>query len=186
MRAPVEGLLPGYFRVFQDVNGGFVDVHESHGKLESRQNLPIALFLAARGEQIRLLPVHDLPGVKSPDATRNGVAWKFKTLKRVTANAGNTALRNASKQADRVLLTLQTDFNVGSLEPAMFDRLRRVAHLVEIAVLLGNNIHHFSRAEILRNTFRGKMGKKNGERSMLRLPGGYGLSPTPLQIHTML
>lgn len=42
-------LVPGYFRVFQGTDGSFVDIHETHGKLESRQNLPIALFLAARG-----------------------------------------------------------------------------------------------------------------------------------------
>ena len=37
----------GYTRVFENPTGGFVDVHESHGKQESRQNLLVALFLAA-------------------------------------------------------------------------------------------------------------------------------------------
>ena len=47
-------------------------MHETHGKLESRQNIPIALFLAARSEHGRLLPVLDLRNVKSLDAFRNG------------------------------------------------------------------------------------------------------------------
>ena len=63
----------GYTRVFENPMGGFVDVHENHGKQESQQNIPIALFFAARGEQVQLLPVADKLGVKSPDATRNGV-----------------------------------------------------------------------------------------------------------------
>ena len=70
--------VPGYFRVFQGTDGSFVDIHETHGKLESRQNLPITLFLAARGERVRLLPVLDLRGVKSPDAARHGAEWALK------------------------------------------------------------------------------------------------------------
>ena len=57
MSQPTKHLLPGSFRIFQGANGAFVDMHETHGKLESRQNIPIALFLAARGERVRLLPV---------------------------------------------------------------------------------------------------------------------------------
>ena len=82
-----DTLRPGYFRVFQGTDGSFVDMHETHGKLESRQNIPIALFPAARGE-----------------------------------------------------------------------RVRRAENILEIAVLLTDVLHHFSRTEILNNTFRGKMG----------------------------
>jgi len=45
---PTKHLLPGSFRIFQGANGAFIDTHETRGKLESRQNIPIALFLAAR------------------------------------------------------------------------------------------------------------------------------------------
>lgn len=96
-------LVPGYFRVFQGTDGSFVDIHETHGKLESRQNLPIALFLAAWGERVRLLSVLDLRGVKSPDAARDGVEWEFKVPEGRTANAIDKALRGASRQAARVL-----------------------------------------------------------------------------------
>ncbi len=68
----LEDSLPGYFRLFQGADGSFVDMHETHGKLESRQNIPIALFLAVRGERVRLLPVLRVPGSKCPDATRDG------------------------------------------------------------------------------------------------------------------
>lgn len=78
MSQPLADLLPGYFRIFQGIDGSFVDMHETHGKLESRQNIPIGLFLAARGERVRLLPVFDLRSVKSPDAIRNDVEWEFK------------------------------------------------------------------------------------------------------------
>ena len=77
MSEPFEKPLTGYFRLFQAADGSFVDMHETHGKLESRQNIPIALWLAARGERVRLLPVLRIPGTKCADATRDGVEWEF-------------------------------------------------------------------------------------------------------------
>ena len=78
---------PGYARVFENPAGGFVDVHENHGKQESRQNLPIALFFATQGERVCLLGIANEPGVKSPDATRNEVIWEFKIPEGRTVNA---------------------------------------------------------------------------------------------------
>ena len=72
-------------------------MHETHGKLESRQNIPVVLFLAARGEQVRLLPVLRIPGSKAEN-------------------------------------------------------------IVEVAILLAGALRHFTRYEILSNTFRGKIG----------------------------
>ena len=108
----LENLLPGYFRLFHGANGSFVDMHETHGKLESRQNIPIALFLAARGEQVRLLPVLREPGSKCADATRDGVEWEFKVPEGRTANAIDKALRDAKRQAARVLIQVANEFNV--------------------------------------------------------------------------
>ena len=48
MSQPTKHLLLGSFRIFQGANGAFVDTHETRGMIESRQNIPIALFLAAR------------------------------------------------------------------------------------------------------------------------------------------
>jgi len=156
--AVFENLLPGYFRIYQGAAGSFVDMHETHGKLESRQNIPIALFLAARGERVRLLPVLDLHGVKSPDATRDGVAWEFKNPESQSANAIDKALRGANKQAARVLIQLAADFNRHVLEQAIHSRVRRTANILEVAILFADSVHHFSRQEILNDTFRGKMG----------------------------
>nr|WP_277881428.1 hypothetical protein [Hymenobacter cyanobacteriorum] len=133
-------------------------MHETHGKLESRQNIPIALFLAARGERVRLLPVLDLRNVKSPDASRNGVEWEFKVPEGRTANAIDRALRGANRQAARVLLQVVEEFDIQVLEQAIHGRVRRAENILEVAVLLADVLHHFSRPEILNNTFRGKMG----------------------------
>ena len=153
-----DTLRPGYFRVFQGIGGSFVDMHETHGKLESRQNIPIALFLAARGEQVRLLPVLRVPGIRCADATRDEVEWEFKVPEGRSANAIDQALRGANRQAARVLIQISEEFDRQLLEQAIYNRLRRAENIVEVAILVSETLCHFTRQEILTNTFRGKMG----------------------------
>ena len=153
MSEPVNQ-LPGYFRVFQGADGSFVDIHETHGKLESRQNLPIALFLAARGERVRLLPVNAVAGVKNPDATRNDISWEFKKPSAISRNAIDKALRDGSRQADRILLWLPDGFLLQLLEDGIYDRTQRTPKIVAVAVLLGQALYTFSRQKIVSNLFR--------------------------------
>ena len=155
MKQVNEELLPGYFRVFQAPNGGFVDMHETHGKLESRQNIPIALFLAACGERVRLLPVSAATGAKNPDATRNDIIWEFKKPSAISRNAIDKALRDGSRQADRILLWLPKAFPLTWLEDGIYDRSQRTPNIVAVAVLLGQALYTFSRSERVSNRFRG-------------------------------
>lgn len=150
-------LLPGYARRYISPVGGCVDVHETHGKQEMQQNLPIAVFLADRGEQVRLLPVLRIPGSRSADATRNQEEWEFKVPEQPTANAIDQALRYANRQVARVLLQVKVELSISVLEQAIYSRVRRAANISEIAVLLTDELHHFFRQEILNNTFRGKI-----------------------------
>jgi len=154
MRAlnPPPGL--GYTRVFENPAGGFVDVHETHGKQESRQNLPIALFFAARGEQVCLLGVADKPNVKLPDATRNGIVWEFKIPAGRTINAIDKALRDGSRQAARILINLPVDFDRETLAQGLYDRVQRTSQLLKVAVLLGETLYRFSRQQIVSQGFR--------------------------------
>lgn len=157
MGQALEELLPGYFRVFQGADGSFVDIHETHGKLESRQNIPIALFLAARGERMRLLPVLRIPGSKYADATRNDVEWEFKVPESRTANAIDQALRGASRQAARVLIKVAEELDRHLLEQTIRGRVRRAENIAEVAILIAGVLHHFTRDEILSNRFLGRM-----------------------------
>ncbi|GEM_PF-2930178 len=83
-------------------NTGWVDVHQSHGKQELKANLAIARILADEyGEQIRLMPIDNTPGVKNPDAmiiTKNNELWDFKTP--VTPDIRHQIF-NSIKQAKR-------------------------------------------------------------------------------------
>lgn len=148
---------PGYTRRYISEAGGWVEVHETHGKLEVRQNLPVAVFLADLGEQVRLLPVSRVQGAKNPDATRNELEWEFKSPEGRTANAINKALRIANRQATRVLIQLSAEFDHRLIEEAIYNRVRRASNIIEVAIFLSNRLYHFSRMEILDNTFRGKM-----------------------------
>ena len=153
-------LPPGYARRYVSPAGGCVDVHETHGKQEMQQNLPIAVFLADRGEHVRLLPVLRIPGTRSADATRSQEEWEFKVPTQPTANAIDQALRGANRQASRVLLQISVEFSLQVLEQAIYSRVRRADNIGEVAVLLADELYHFFRQEILNNTFRGKMRQK--------------------------
>ena len=153
-------LLPGYARRYVSARGGCVDVHETHGKLELRQNLPVAVFLADRGEAVRLLPVSRVPGVKSPDATRNDVTWEFKVPETSTRNALDKALRDGSKQAPCVLLKLPAGIDRLVLQVALVDRVQRTAAVQAVAVLLGEQLLSFSRQAILTGAFRHELLQK--------------------------
>lgn len=145
----------GYTRVFENPRGGFVDVHENHGKQESRQNLLIALFLAKQGEQTCLLGVQPEAGKKNPDATRNGVVWEFKMPEGRTVNAIDRALRDGSRQAARILLKLAADFNPEAIEDGIYNRVQRTPAILEVAVLLDDQLVNFHRQAIVSNEFRG-------------------------------
>jgi hypothetical protein len=61
----------GYTQVYQGKEGGYVQVHATHGKQELADNLRIGQHLANQGERVRLLPIDSTPGTSNPDATRN-------------------------------------------------------------------------------------------------------------------
>jgi hypothetical protein len=153
----LPALLPGYARRYVSLSGGCVDVHETHGKQELQQNLPIAVFLADRGEHVRLLPVLRIPEGRSVDAVRSQEEWEFKVPERPTANAIDQALRNANRQAAKILLRVSIELDIQVLGQAIYSRVRRANNISEVAVLLADELYHFFRQEILNNTFRGKM-----------------------------
>ncbi|TDN40353.1 hypothetical protein E4631_11585 [Hymenobacter sp. UV11] len=132
-----------------------MDIHENHGKQESRGNLPIALFLAQQGECVCLLGIVDKPNVKSPDATRNGVIWEFKIPQGRTENAIDKALRDGSRQASHILLQLPADFNRNFLEGGIYNRTQRTEAIAEVAVLMDEDLYTFGREMIITNAFRG-------------------------------
>ena len=74
-----------------------------------------------------------------------------------TAIAIDKALRGANRQAARVLIQVAEELDLQLLEQAVYGRVRRAANIVEVAILLSGALHHFTRQEILSNTFRGKM-----------------------------
>ena len=84
--------------------------------------------------------------------------WEFKVPAGRTANAIDQALRGANRQAARVLIQVAEELDRQMIEEAIHGRVRRAANIVEVAILLADVLHHFTRQEILNNTFRGKMG----------------------------
>jgi hypothetical protein len=119
LRATVnQNRMPeGYTQVYQGKEGGYVQVHATHGKQELGDNLRIGKHLAYQGERVRLLPIDSTPGTTNPDATRNDVIWEFKTPDSASGKNGTqNAIKQASAQGrENVLIELNATYRVSDV-----------------------------------------------------------------------
>lgn len=123
---------------FNSKNGGFITIHNGHGKNELKQNEIIAELLAKKGYGVALL--EDLKNVKSPDAQLNGIDWEFKTLSNYSnlANATSQALRSGATQSSNVLLHLTGKYTIDAINDGINNRVLRNNKIKFVAVLFND------------------------------------------------
>jgi hypothetical protein len=125
---------------FNHETGGYIVVNKRHGHIEVQQNLIIAKILADLGEEIELL--EDIPTIKSPDAKRNSDFWEFKTISKAknVSRAIETAIRNAKKQAQNVLLFVNQKHRVFDVRYGIFLALKnnKLGNIKKIDILFEN------------------------------------------------
>ena len=75
-----------------------------------------------RGETVELLPVSTQQSVKSLDATRDGMAWEFKTPKTSNGkNATQSAIKHASVQkAENLLISVRLEHTTQAIIEGIF------------------------------------------------------------------
>ncbi len=88
---------------FDQETGGFVLIHEQHGKQDIQSEQFVAQAFAEQGKQVRLLKEIGLPeGMKTPDAEIDGVLWDFKRLTEDATSLANrvqAGIKQAIKQS---------------------------------------------------------------------------------------
>ena len=143
-------------------SGGSVLVHVWHGANELQQNLEVAWQLMRRGERIVLLET--IKGLRTADATRNGVEWEFKRL----SNAKNIpraiekAVLQKKGQACRFVLHIMQPYSNSQLTNGLYKIVcnSAPADFQEIALLFADGrLVSLSRQEIENKNFE-KLGKK--------------------------
>lgn len=146
---------------FDSTSGGYVVVHKEHGRSEMADNLVVANQLAAMGEAIELLPV--IQGQKTPDATRNGVAWEFKEIKgKSIKNSIQHQIQNGKQQCSRILIVIPGEYKKEELTLGIHNAIVKNdtanKRVQKIALLFADgNLVELTRADIESGAFVDKV-----------------------------
>lgn len=136
------------------VKNGRLRIHEGHGKREKKENIRIGTYLAEKhGYEIDLLDNPD--NKKSADSFNRtlGVEQEYKTAKNPTVNSIDRLIREAKKQADNIVLWIESDISLGDLRNAIYSRVRRTGNIQSLTIVKDGKDAMYKREEILKNNW---------------------------------
>jgi hypothetical protein len=117
-----------------ELTGGYVQVHHTHTGEERIKNIETATFLAQLGYQVKLLEVLNIQGHKNPDAylVREDMIFEFKQNQKPTKSAIDVEIHAAKKQANNILLHIQSEIKIGDLIDGIEGRTLRPENVDKI------------------------------------------------------
>jgi len=129
---------------------GYVQISSLHGKNEMIENIQIARFLANRlGHSIFLLARSEY--AKNPDSknvTLN-IFQEYKVNKTPSKSAIDNALRNAAKQANHIVLEIQSNISDGDLRDCILNRVFRTSNIKSLTIIRNGSFQYYSRDRIM-------------------------------------
>ena len=129
---------------------GYVQISSLHGKNETIENIRIACLLANKlGYSTLLLARSD--DAKSPDSkniTLN-IFQEYKVNQTATRSAIDNELRRASKQANHIVLEIQSEILIGDLRRGIYERISRTPNVKTLYLIRDNIIKRYEREQIL-------------------------------------
>lgn len=142
-----------------ETSGGYVEVHVTHDSHETELNVKTAILLAKLGYQVRLLPIDDTEGTKNPDAylIREQIKIEFKHNQKPTASAIDNEIRDARRQADYILLHIQSKIKKGDLCAAIKNRLKAALTIKELWIIWKGELIRLNRKEVFDGTISRKI-----------------------------
>lgn len=143
----------------KEPSGGYVEVHISHNENEVELNMLTAIVLAKLGYQVRLLLVDNTPNRKNPDALliREGVKIEFKHNQQPTTSAIEKAIRYAHRQADYVLIHIQSTIRRNDLINGIKNRLKLSTGVREVWIIWRGELIRLKRKEVFDGTISRKI-----------------------------
>ena len=152
-------VYPDPFTNEEEPSGGYVEVHTTHNSHEMADNIKTAIILAKLGYQVRLLPIDDTQGTKNPDAylLREQILIEFKHNQRPTASAINNEIRDARRQADYVLVHIQSKIKKGDLCGAIKNRMKAALTIKELWLIWKDELIRLKRKEMFDGTISRKI-----------------------------
>lgn len=145
--------------VFYDceVSNGKLRVSSKHGKTEKKENVRIGTYLAEKyGYNIDLIA--NPSDRKTADSLNKSLGYEQEYKVNSTPSKGSidNAIRKASKQADSIILSIESEISLGDVANALSDRVRRSGNITEITIILWNDKKDltYTREQILSPTFK--------------------------------
>ena len=135
-------------------NNGNVRISSLHGKNEKEENLKVASYLANKyGYEIALIANPD--NKKSADSFNKtlNVAQEYKMNMTATKSSIDNLLRYAARQADNVVLWIESDISLNELSTAIHSRVKR-SKIKSVTIVRGNKDKTYHRDEIIQNDFK--------------------------------
>lgn len=137
---------------------GKVRQHKTQTDDEREENKSIATYLANKyGYHIDLIPkIDNRAGVKNADSYNHTLGYKqeYKVNTIPTYNALDKAIRKASKQADSIVLRIDTECDLNILSDVMNNRTHLRENIQDITIILGGKDVTYTRENILRDDFK--------------------------------
>jgi hypothetical protein len=129
----------GYAR--ETTGKGWIDIHgKARGSGEFNENYAAAQKLAADGDHIKMLPVHNAEGWKNPDYLINANLWELESPNGSRSSI-NHAIRDGQDQAPNLILQVPGTADRSLVLRAIFNRFTRKdspARIRKLILLFGN------------------------------------------------
>ena len=134
---------------------GRIRIHTDHGKNEREENIRIASYFANKyGYEIDLLPRDDNKPCADTFNRTLGYEEEYKLNLRPTTNAIDRAIRSAKRQADHIVLWIESGINLEELTTVIRNRVKREENIQSITMVVNGKDKTYSRSEILEGLFK--------------------------------
>lgn len=137
------------------VKKGKLRIHPDHGAKEAEENISIAKYLVEKyGYSIDLLPNPD--NEKSADTFNHtlGYEQEYKVNSKPTKGAIDNALRKAARQANNIVLRIDSEITLEDLRNGLCGRINRCPNVKNVTLIIHNLDATYTREQILTQGFQ--------------------------------
>jgi SPP1 gp7 family putative phage head morphogenesis protein len=131
---------------------GKVRISSLHGKNETTENIAIATHLANK-HNYKIDLIGRIDGQKTADSLNKTlkITQEYKTNRKATTSAIDNEIRSAARQANNIVLDIQSDIAEGDLRNAIQDRVKRTGNIESITVIRNGNDKSYIRKDIMKS-----------------------------------
>ena len=138
-----------------DTERGKVRIHSGHGKKERKENIEIATYLANKYDYV--IDLLDNPDTEKTADSYNhtlGIKQEYKVNSTSTKSSIDNLLRDAKKQADSIILRIDSNISIEYLSSAVHSRVNRSKNIKDVTIIINGKDVTFTREQIVKKGFK--------------------------------